>query len=69
MPEPPVHPDNAAQAEFWNGPVGRRWLDRQQWQDAVLRPVDECLSMSASPRAGERVIDVGCGATAVDFAR
>jgi SAM-dependent methyltransferase len=71
MPQPPIHPDNAAQAEFWNGPVGRGWLDRHEWQDAVLRPVDECLSRSASPRAGERVIDVGCGcgATAVDFAR
>ena len=70
MPEPPIHPDNAAQAEFWSGPVGLRWLDRQQWQDAMLRPVDECLSTSASPRAGERVIDVGCGcgATAFDFA-
>ena len=61
MPEPPIHPDNAAQAEFWSRPVGLRWLDRQQWQDAMLRPVDECLSTSASPRAGERVIDVGCG--------
>ena len=71
MTEAPIHPDNAAQAEFWNGPVAQRWLDRQEWQDAVLRPVDACLSASASPRAGERVIDIGCGcgATAIDFAR
>ena len=69
MPEPPIHPDNAAQAEFWSGPVGQRWLDRRQWQDAMLGRSMMSLDVGLAAR-GERVIDVGCGcgATAFDFA-
>jgi SAM-dependent methyltransferase len=65
-----IHPDNAAQAEYWSGPVGRRWRDRQEHQDEVLRPVSERLIAAAKPRPGEKVIDVGCGcgATTIDFA-
>ena len=65
-----VHSDNAAQAEYWNGPGGLRWRDAQDSQDQVLRPVSDRLIASAQPRAGERVIDVGCGcgATTIDFA-
>jgi ubiquinone/menaquinone biosynthesis C-methylase UbiE len=42
----------------------------QELQDAVLRPVDERLIAAASPRRGERVVDVGCGcgATTIEFA-
>jgi SAM-dependent methyltransferase len=70
MSEVPIHSDNAAQAEFWNGPVGRRWRDAQDTQDQVLRPVSDRLLTAASPRPGERVIDVGCGCgvTTIDFA-
>ena len=65
-----LHPDNAAQAESWNGPVGRRWRDHQERQDQVLRPASERLLAAADARPGERVIDVvrGAGATAIDFA-
>jgi SAM-dependent methyltransferase len=68
---PQIHPDNAPQAELWNGAVGRRWLERREWQDAVFQPIDQSLATAAAPRAGERVIDVGCGcgATTIDFAR
>jgi len=70
MSSTPIHSDNAAQAEYWNSAVGRRWVDRQEMQDAVLRPVDGRLLASASPQMGERVIDVGCGcgATTIEFA-
>ena len=30
---------NADQIAYWNGPAGKRWLDRQQEQDALLAPV------------------------------
>jgi SAM-dependent methyltransferase len=65
-----LHPRNAAQAEYWNGPIGRRWRDHQERQDQVLLPVLERLVAAADAKPGERVIDVGCGAgaTAVDFA-
>jgi SAM-dependent methyltransferase len=66
-----IHPDNAAQAEFWNGAVGQRWTDRQEAQDVLLRPVDERLFASASVQRGERAIDIGCGcgATTIALAR
>ena len=66
-----LHPGNSAQAEFWNGPVGHGWVDRQEIQDAILGPVDDSLFASASLQPGEAVIDVGCGcgATTIEFAR
>jgi SAM-dependent methyltransferase len=70
MSDMALHPDNAAQAEHWNGPAGRRWRDHQERQDQVLLPVLDRLVAAADARPGERVIDVGCGAgaTAIDFA-
>jgi SAM-dependent methyltransferase len=70
MPAAPVHADNAAQAEYWNSSAGRKWTDHQEHQDQVLRPVSDRLIVAADPKAGERVIDVGCGcgATTIDFA-
>jgi SAM-dependent methyltransferase len=70
MPDIDLHPHNAVQAEYWNGPVGRRWRDHQERQDQVLLPVLERLVVAADARRGERVIDIGCGAgaTAVGFA-
>ena len=70
MSEAPLHADNLAQAEYWNGAAGRRWRDRQDHQDEVLKPVSERLIAAADPKPGERVIDVGCGcgATTIDLA-
>ena len=70
MSAPPVHADNAAQAEYWNSVAGPKWTDRQEHQDEVLSPVSDRLIAAANPRPGERVIDVGCGcgATTIDFA-
>jgi len=71
MSAPPVHADNAAQAEYWTSVAGPKWTDRQEHQDQVLRPVSDRLIAAANPRPGERVIDVGCGcgATTIDFAQ
>jgi SAM-dependent methyltransferase len=67
---PPVHADNAAQAEYWGGAGGQRWIDHQEHQDQVLRPVSDLLAAAADAKPGERVIDLGCGcgATTIDFA-
>jgi SAM-dependent methyltransferase len=71
MDLPVGHDQNADQIAYWNGPGGQRWADRQQSQDVVLAPVADVLIDRARPKAGERIIDIGCGAgaTTVAFAQ
>ena len=68
---PGRHDGNADQIAYWNGPAGQRWAERQQVQDIVLAPVADMLIDRAEPKAGERVIDVGCGSgvTTIAFAQ
>ena len=67
--EPPIgHDQNADQIAYWNGPGGQRWADRQQAQDIVLAPVADVLIDCAGAKAGERIVDVGCGAGATSIA-
>ena len=61
MQHPSVEDRNAAEIAYWNGPAGERWVSRQEAQDALLAPVAEVLLARAAARAGECVIDVGCG--------
>ena len=70
MSAAPVHAENVAQAEYWSGAGGQRWIDHQEHQDQVLRPVLDRLIVAAGAKPGDRVIDVGCGcgATTIDFA-
>ncbi|WMT71517.1 methyltransferase domain-containing protein [Bradyrhizobium sp. Ash2021] len=71
MDIPTGHEQNADQIAYWNGPGGQRWANRQQAQDVVLAPIADLLIDRTRPKAGERVIDVGCGsgATTIAFAR
>jgi ubiquinone/menaquinone biosynthesis C-methylase UbiE len=69
MMEAPTGDDrNADQIAYWNGPNGQRWTDRQQDQDTMLAPVADILIERAKARAGERIVDVGCGCGATTIA-
>jgi ubiquinone/menaquinone biosynthesis C-methylase UbiE len=59
---------NADQIAYWNGPGGQKWADRQQAQDILLGPIADILIGRAQAKAGERIIDVGCGSGAVSIA-
>src|SRR6202045_4839798 len=68
MQTPPGHDKNADQIAYWNGPGGQRWADRQATQDVVLAPVADVLIDRARIEAGERIVDIGCGAGATTMA-
>jgi SAM-dependent methyltransferase len=53
---------NQEQSTYWNGPPGQRWVAEQESQDKLFTPITAALLEVASPRAGEAVVDVGCGA-------
>lgn len=67
MSLPHIDDRNAEQIAYWNGPGGRHWAERQQRQDIVLAPVSEVLLRRAAVKAGEAVIDIGCGCGATSF--
>ena len=52
---------NADMLAFWNGKGGHTWVARQEHTDITLAPVTDALLGFAAPRAGERVVDIGCG--------
>ena len=68
METPTGHDQNADQIAFWNGLAGQHWTDRQQAQDTILAPVSDILIDRAKARAGERIVDVGCGCGATTIA-
>jgi len=52
---------NHDQYDAWNGDSGTRWVATADRRDQVLAPIGDALLAAASPAAGERVLDVGCG--------
>jgi len=68
MDTPTTRQNNTDQIAYWNGPNGQRWTDRQAEQDVLLAPVSKALFDRARARAGERIIDVGCGCGSTSLA-
>lgn len=62
MTLPFVDDRNAAEAAYWNGAGGERWVSHQRMQDALLAPVLELLIERSGVSAGDVVLDIGCGA-------
>lgn len=52
----------------WNGQSGERWIAHQAQLDARLAVFGEATIEAAAPAAGERVLDIGCGAGASTLA-
>ena len=67
----PPEPVAGFTAADWAGDSAKRWASQADRLEAQLIPVSEVLFRSARLRAGEHVLDVGCGrgATTLDAAR
>ncbi|MTV36255.1 class I SAM-dependent methyltransferase [Duganella radicis] len=53
---------HAYQVADWNGQSGERWVANQARLDAMVAVFGQAAIEAAAPSAGERVLDVGCGA-------
>ncbi len=53
--------DNAKQIEDWNGSVGEHWAAQQEKNDRLIKAFGDAALAAAGAKAGEQVLDVGCG--------
>ncbi len=52
---------NAAQIEYWNAAAGETWARFQEALDHQIEPLGLAAMDVLNPRAGEHIIDIGCG--------
>ena len=55
---------NEDQRAYWNAEAGETWAREAARLDALLAPFSALALAALTPRAGERVLDIGCGAGA-----
>jgi SAM-dependent methyltransferase len=52
---------NASQIDYWNDVAGRTWVELTNLLDQQIEGLGRSAMDALGPKAGERVLDVGCG--------
>ena len=52
---------NAEEIEYWNGPQGLNWVKQNDLTDLMYDPFGARAIACAELKAGEKVLEVGCG--------
>lgn len=52
---------NEAQIDYWNDKAGETWARFQEQLDRQIQPLGAAAIRALAPKAGERILDIGCG--------